>query len=376
MFFIFPDDLIYYDCIECGGKCCKGFGFSGKDELIKISADYPTLPFFMKQPIDGGEIFLKNFQPRCWFLGDNNLCKIQSKYGLEHKPNVCKTFPVNKIYHFKDNIIISINLLCPIEFKPSYFAKKGSIFLKNTIKHDFIRTQIAMSEPIKINNIIFKNDNDFSIFCSIEGEIIKKITDATKNEQSFFDFTRECSIISGFSSDDFSESISLIDEKINSITQIDFSKKQLSKNLEKKLIGLYSILRFSIIIRANKNYMESKSVASLFIWCLHRMLILSQELDERRIDSSTINDILSNFFEFMKFIILSNKKPKMVLGYLKAVKSIKDEHLKPILKQCLYSTIYKKNISIWDIVLNEIKDKPVARKMSILHKAYQILDFA
>jgi Fe-S-cluster containining protein len=117
IYFPFADGSLAYNCVECGFKCCKGHGFGATaSEYDWLVARYPTMAYFTG-PRDSREhksLPLLNMAPRCYFQAGDGLCNIQVEHGREHKPIVCRTFPFNVYYRFKDTLIVTFHGLCPL----------------------------------------------------------------------------------------------------------------------------------------------------------------------------------------------------------------------------------------------------------------------
>ena len=106
--FAFPDGVFDYDCIRCGGKCCRGMGI-GSDvsrELPRLLRLYPDLGPFASPSVATRRIGdVHNYRPRCWFLDDDLLCRVEKDHGREVKPAVCKLFPFGHVRWFGDRLV-------------------------------------------------------------------------------------------------------------------------------------------------------------------------------------------------------------------------------------------------------------------------------
>jgi Fe-S-cluster containining protein len=91
-----------FDC-TCCGRCCQQWGVevnvAEKERLEKLDwnkvTKAPARDQFFRQV---GSRWLLGLQPSglCRFLGDDKLCIIHKRFGLEAKPATCQRFP----YHF------------------------------------------------------------------------------------------------------------------------------------------------------------------------------------------------------------------------------------------------------------------------------------
>ena len=49
IYFPFSDGKLAYNCVECGAKCCKGFGFHAtSSELVQLRKHYPGIEVFAR----------------------------------------------------------------------------------------------------------------------------------------------------------------------------------------------------------------------------------------------------------------------------------------------------------------------------------------
>ncbi len=135
IYFPFADGAFGYDCRECGGKCCTGFGFGYKtEEYERLVERYPTLVYFAR-PYVAGVVGL-NYQPRCFFQRDTGACAIHEECGFDAKPVVCRTFPVTKLLLAGSVLVPNVHFLCPLR-KP----RPGDL----VIRHDELTENIMLS---------------------------------------------------------------------------------------------------------------------------------------------------------------------------------------------------------------------------------------
>jgi hypothetical protein len=114
-FFTFPDGVFSYECRGCAA-CCKGHGI-GLDatggEVAHLTAAYPAVIAFLRRRGDATTAF--NPRDRCWFLDDEELCRVEREHGRARKPASCRLFPFNRIYRIGRWAIIDYNsVLCPL----------------------------------------------------------------------------------------------------------------------------------------------------------------------------------------------------------------------------------------------------------------------
>lgn len=158
-YFTFNDGLYFYNCIECGFKCCKGEGFGAtKKELLFLKKHYPMLPYFTepnnRRKNTGG--LLMNFKPKCFFLEEDGLCKIHRQHGRLHKPFVCKTFPANNYYFSNNYLIVGFNFLCPLQIgkpsKNSYLVTHNELLSDINHYKDHLKNLISSRFMVDIKN--------------------------------------------------------------------------------------------------------------------------------------------------------------------------------------------------------------------------------
>src|SRR5678815_4187396 len=105
-FFTFPDRVFSYQCQGCAA-CCKGHGI-GLDatggEVAHLTAAYPAVIAFLRRRGDATTAF--NPRDRCWFLDDQELCRVEREHGRARKPASCRLFPFNRIYRLGDWAVV------------------------------------------------------------------------------------------------------------------------------------------------------------------------------------------------------------------------------------------------------------------------------
>jgi hypothetical protein len=113
--FAFADAAIGYDCVACGARCCKGFGFAlSRDELVPLLTRAPGFaPFLLPTR---GAIHAFDLEDGCWQLGDDGRCGIEVAHGRAAKPSTCRLFPANRLLRVGDaTIIVDLQFThCPL----------------------------------------------------------------------------------------------------------------------------------------------------------------------------------------------------------------------------------------------------------------------
>lgn len=115
LFFAFPDGVYHYICSECSALCCRGQGFDGnlRREMRTLLSLYPPLES-MAVSQEGELVSFVTPAGRCYFLDDDNLCRIEKEHGKSLKPGVCTLFPFNLFTRIGNTIAVSPHLLCPL----------------------------------------------------------------------------------------------------------------------------------------------------------------------------------------------------------------------------------------------------------------------
>lgn len=115
VYFTFPDNTLSYDCATCGA-CCKGLGVGldhAAGEPERLVTLYPALAPFMRNT--GGAWTARNPRGRCWFLGDDGLCRVEVDHGRAAKPAACRLFPFNRVFRLGAFTVIDFNsVICPL----------------------------------------------------------------------------------------------------------------------------------------------------------------------------------------------------------------------------------------------------------------------
>lgn len=148
LFFAFPDGVFQYVCAECNALCCRGQGFGGNVEremgfLLKTYPEMASMVTGRQRDI----IDVATPLGRCFFLQDNNLCRIQAEHGAARKPGVCTIFPFNRFTRIGDTVLISPHFLCPLRVEVP--ARPGP----GTGTHSIIETSIRDSAMLEARYI-------------------------------------------------------------------------------------------------------------------------------------------------------------------------------------------------------------------------------
>jgi len=144
-----------WDCHQCG-YCCRGsvIPLSVDDYKRLRSQEWEKQPEFrqtkMLASFPGAESSYRiahRADGACVFLSDEGLCRIHSKFGIEAKPTVCRTFPLQLVAH-EHQAILTLRRACP-----SAAADLGSqlprhlSFVKQMVREQRLSTD-AIAPPI------------------------------------------------------------------------------------------------------------------------------------------------------------------------------------------------------------------------------------
>jgi len=116
--FAFGSGRLSYDCVKCGAKCCRGYGYSLRpSELALQIRSRPLLRVFLEtapeHPTANRDVF--NCPPACFFLASDSKCGIHSDHGYHAKPETCRLFPFNKLRRVGQYLIVTPpDGICPL----------------------------------------------------------------------------------------------------------------------------------------------------------------------------------------------------------------------------------------------------------------------
>lgn len=147
--FTFPERVFSYECRGCAA-CCKGHGI-GLDatggEVAHLTAAYPGVIAFLRRRGDATTAF--NPRDRCWFLDDDQLCRVEREHGRARKPASCRLFPFNRIYRIGSWAVIDYNsVLCPIRIGGNPAVARGDVLAEIATVDDaaVVGTRLGGSE--------------------------------------------------------------------------------------------------------------------------------------------------------------------------------------------------------------------------------------
>jgi Fe-S-cluster containining protein len=130
VYFAFESGRFSYDCISCGAKCCRGFGFQigGAQEIRRHLKAHPAFGVFLDSDPHSGTMYqVRNCPPGCFFLTDQGLCGVQAAEGYDAKPETCRLFPFNNFRRVGDYLVVAPHAgLCPLGIAPPGAASPAS----------------------------------------------------------------------------------------------------------------------------------------------------------------------------------------------------------------------------------------------------------
>jgi len=150
VYFTWPDRRFRYHCQGCGA-CCRGHGI-GLDvaggQLVQLLARRPALTAFLRRRGDAITAF--NPRDRCWFLGDDSLCRIEQEDGRAAKPASCRLFPFNRVFRLGAYTIVDYNsTICPLQITD------------DGVRHADIAAEIAaIADPAVVGTPLAARDPD------------------------------------------------------------------------------------------------------------------------------------------------------------------------------------------------------------------------
>lgn len=121
IYFAFTSGVFSYDCLSCGSQCCRGHSYRLEvgqelDHHLRrnTSIRYFTSAEKAQSGLSRGHL-VHNWQPACFFLSDEGLCRVQTEAGHDAKPETCRLFPFNHFRLVGSTLLVAPHLnLCPL----------------------------------------------------------------------------------------------------------------------------------------------------------------------------------------------------------------------------------------------------------------------
>jgi hypothetical protein len=183
VYFPFTSGRLGYDCVSCGAKCCRGYGYSirsGAEAAVQLLAR-PALRFFIDAAQPGATSwFVRNSAPSCFFLTPGNECEIHRSHGPGAKPETCRLFPFNSMLLLGTHLIVSPHpTLCPLSV-----VDGGMRDSKST--HDILLRELA-SNGIAVRVPLGIVDGDLDATIETERRIVG-LSEQFVNERGYDSF--------------------------------------------------------------------------------------------------------------------------------------------------------------------------------------------
>ena len=136
MEYTYPTFFYDFECeaSDCSDTCCKGWGIAIDPVSLKKYRKYPG--FFgnrLKNSIDWEHGYFEQYNGRCAFLNEENLCDIYAEAGKEMLCKTCTRYP--RHYEEYENLReISLSLSCPAAARLILGSDKKMEFLNECRK--------------------------------------------------------------------------------------------------------------------------------------------------------------------------------------------------------------------------------------------------
>ncbi len=182
VYFAFPSGRLGYDCVICGAKCCRGFGYlvSNGHELLHQLERRPHIRYFLDRA-EGSTHRAMNAAPACFFLATDATCEVHSSAGYEAKPETCRLFPFNNMRLAGSYLIVAPHVsLCPLEVRAAGTVSDQSSH--ETLFGEIARRGIS-SRIMRCDGIV----GDLDRLVALERRIVA-LSAAGERERSFTEF--------------------------------------------------------------------------------------------------------------------------------------------------------------------------------------------
>jgi Fe-S-cluster containining protein len=159
VYFAFASGRLTYDCVRCGAQCCRGHGYeltsAGADLRAQIDSQ-PLVHLFLDpcEAIDHHHYHVRNCAPGCFFLNEDNRCRLQIDHGYAAKPETCKLFPFNHLVRVEDYLVVAPHsTLCPLGVvgEGAVDDRSRHADLLAALTADGITTHVSAATPLHAN---------------------------------------------------------------------------------------------------------------------------------------------------------------------------------------------------------------------------------
>ena len=147
-----------WDCHQCG-FCCRGslIPLSNLDAERLQKQKWNEQPEYQRLRIvtgdraaESGFRLAHRADGSCVFLNEDGLCRIHSKFGIEAKPTICQTFPLQLISH-EHQAVLTIRRACPSAAADLGRGVSNQLaFIKGLVRDDRLEAQSKSPPLLKI----------------------------------------------------------------------------------------------------------------------------------------------------------------------------------------------------------------------------------
>jgi Fe-S-cluster containining protein len=352
---VYPDALLGYDCIQCGGKCCKGHGFSVGPELVQIKKAYPQISVFVREKLNEKEYLINNAPGRCWFLDESSRCKIHSELDWLAKPITCRLFPANDIEQFDDLLVYSINLLCPVKPMLGPAPESNSSLLTHTEVERLARE--TSYSPRNASNRIFRTVTARMAFLKTEQIIRDQCKDQFYNDASLEECVQMQFETSSSESQVVLREYALrIDEVMQGLLGVS-TLPSLPRPEEKLLIAITPIIRYHALKMLEDDYVRVASLVTRIVAVLYRYAAIWKSINSAQLDASTVDNLLKSFFPHLFFIASAEKVPEIGWNIVKAARTCPNGESRQFMRAVLLNMLQsdRSRKSLWELMRSQLQ---------------------
>lgn len=157
-----------YSCQSCG-RCCTMWSVTVDEEKVKAIREHDwshisKLDPFEKNRGPGDAYRLRMINGRCFFLDENNLCRIHAEVNYNAKPDGCKAFPLHYV-EFGGHSYGRLSFYCPsVTKEEGKWLRDQSRWLKATRK---AAGDVKRGEKLTLDGVLEISDKEANELISI-----------------------------------------------------------------------------------------------------------------------------------------------------------------------------------------------------------------
>ncbi|MCA9126330.1 MAG: YkgJ family cysteine cluster protein [Planctomycetales bacterium] len=146
-----------WDCQQCG-YCCRGslVALSQEDARRLRDQQWHQLPEYQQtrflvphRRAESGYRLAHRRDGTCVFLNEDGLCRIHAKFGLEAKPTICRTFPMQLVPHEK-HTVLTYRRACPSAAADHGTQAKDLVSsVKQLVRDQRLKVEASVPPPLK-----------------------------------------------------------------------------------------------------------------------------------------------------------------------------------------------------------------------------------